>query len=83
MATQKSIWRKITVAVCAVMAVVFGCTGAFFLYVSDYYRADETALVVAKEEHVHRTEEGYLLSSKENSDTAFIFYPGAKVEFNA
>lgn len=83
MATQKSIWRKITVAVCAVMAVVFGCTGAFFLYVSDYYRADETALVVAKEEHVHRTEEGYLLSSKENSDTALIFYPGAKVEFNA
>ena len=77
MATQKSIWRKITVAVCAVMAVVFGCTGAFFLYVSDYYRADETALVVAKEEHVHRTEEGYLLSSKENSDTALIFYPGA------
>ena len=65
------------------MAVVFGCTGAFFLYVSDYYRADETALVVAKEEHVHRTEEGYLLSSKENSDTALIFYPGAKVEFNA
>lgn len=83
MATQKSIWRKITVAVCAVMAVVFGCTEAFFLYVSDYYRADETALVVAKEEHVHRTEEGYLLSSKENSDTALIFYPGAKVEFNA
>ena len=83
MATQKSIWRKITVAVCAVMAVVFGCTGAFFLYVSDYYRAEERALAVAKEEHVHRTEEGYLLSSNKNSDTALIFYPGAKVEFNA
>ena len=65
------------------MAVVFGCTGAFFLYVSDYYRAEGRALAVAKEEHVQRTEEGYLLSSEKNSDTALIFYPGAKVEFNA
>ncbi len=80
---KRSIWRKITIALCIVLAVVFALGGSFFLYVSDYYRADEKALKVEAQDDVKRIEEGYLLSSSKNKDTAIIFYPGAKVEFTS
>ncbi len=80
---KRSIWRKISIALCITLAIIFSLGGAFFLYVSDYYKADEKALAVEKQDDVKRIEEGYLLASSRNKDTAIIFYPGAKVEFNA
>ncbi len=80
---KRSLWRKITVALCIVLATVCALAGAFFVYVGDYYRADETALAVQKQSDVKRIEEGYFLPSTKNKETAIIFYPGAKVEFNA
>ncbi len=80
---KKSTWRKLTIGVCAVLAFIFACSGAFVAYVSDYYHADRKAIVLQNEQNVTRIEEGFLLDSGRNTDTALIFYPGAKVEFNA
>ncbi len=83
MAKKLSLWRKLTIALCITLAVIFACAGGFFLYVSDYYRADEKAIALRTDKSVKRIEEGYFLSSTRNQDTAIIFYPGAKVEFDA
>lgn len=62
-----------------VLISVFG-----IIYVSDYYRADETAMAVLERSEGIR-EEGRLtiISPKYPTDTAIIFYPGAKVEAEA
>lgn len=57
---------------------------AFFLYVSDYYKADNLALSIMNENTAISVEDNLtILSPSLPSDTAFIFYPGAKVEHTA
>lgn len=59
-------------------------TGAFFWYVSDYYRAEDVALaVMAQDNGITRQEDLTILSPTYPTDTAIIFYPGAKVEAEA
>ncbi|MHA5218555.1 alpha/beta fold hydrolase [Dysosmobacter sp. Phy] len=59
-------------------------TGAFFWYVSDYYRADEIALeVLAQDSTITVQDDLTILSPSYPTDTAVIFYPGAKVEAEA
>ena len=57
------------------------CAGGFLWYVSDYYRAEDVALEVAVQ-GVNLSTQGNLtiLSPSQPSDTALLFYPGAKVE---
>ena len=58
--------------------------GAFFWYVSDYYRADDLALeVLAQGEGISARDNLTILSPSFSTDTAMIFYPGAKVEATA
>lgn len=58
--------------------------GAFFWYVSDYYRAEDVALeVMAKNDGITVKDNLTILSPSYPSDTAIIFYPGAKVEAEA
>ena len=58
--------------------------GAFFWYVSDYYRADEIALeVLAQDSTITVQDDLTILSPSYPTDTAVIFYPGAKVEAEA
>lgn len=65
----------ITLAVLAVL------TGGFLWYVSDYYRAEDTALaVLAQEDGITVRDNLTILSPSYPTDTAVIFYPGAKVE---
>lgn len=55
--------------------------GAFFWYVSDYYRAEDVALaVMAQDNGITRQDDLTILSPTYPTDTAIIFYPGAKVE---
>lgn len=57
---------------------------AFGVYVSDYYRATDIALSVLEEKKDIVIEDNIMiLSPKQNTDTAIIFYPGAKVEDKA
>ena len=58
--------------------------GAFFWYVSDYYRAEDVALaVMAQDNGITRQDDLTILSPTYPTDTAIIFYTGAKVEAEA
>ena len=58
--------------------------GAFFWYVSDYYRAEDAALeVLAQDSTITVQDNLTILSPSYPTDTAIIFYPGAKVEAEA
>ena len=58
--------------------------GTFFWYVSDYYPADEIALeVLAQDSTIEVQDDLTILSPSYPTDTAIIFYPGAKVEAEA
>ena len=64
-----------------VLLVLAVLTGAFFWYVSDYYPADEIALeVLAQDSTITVQNDLTILSPSYPTDTAVIFYPGAKVE---
>ena len=59
-------------------------TGAFFWYVSDYYRAEDAALeVLAQDRGITVQNNLTILSPTYPTDTAIIFDPGAKVEAEA
>ena len=58
--------------------------GVFFWYVSDYYRAEDVALeVMAQDSNITVQDNLTILSPVSPTDTALIFYPGAKVEAEA
>lgn len=58
--------------------------GAFFWYVSDYYRAEAVALaVMGQDSGISQQNDLTILSPSYPTDTAIIFYPGAKVEAEA
>lgn len=65
--------------------LLLAVTGAFLIYVSDYYHADYTALKAASmatDVDISNIN-GALLFDPGNADTAIIFYPGGKVEYTA
>ena len=67
-----------------VLLVLAILTGAFFWYVSDYYRAEDVALeVIAQDSSIEVQDNLTILSPSYPTDTAIIFYPGAKVEAEA
>lgn len=64
--------------------VLAALAGAFFWYVSDYYRAEESATALLTEDDSITVQDNLtILPSAQPSDTAVIFYPGAKVEATA
>ncbi len=75
-------WLKTTlISLCALVALL---AAGFFVYVSDYYRADDIAVAVMTHDSGIRTEGNLtILTPSTPSDTALIFYPGAKVEATA
>ena len=67
-----------------VLLVLAVLTGAFFWSVSDYYPADDIALeVLAQDSTITVQDDLTILSPSYPTDTAIIFYPGAKVEAEA
>ena len=76
--------KKLWIFLAAVLLVCAGLTGAFAWYVSDYYRAEDTALeVLAQNDNITVQDNLTVLSPSYPTDTALIFYPGAKVEAEA
>lgn len=79
-----SIFKKLLIALGIVVLLLALCAGAFFWYVSDYYRAEDVALdVLAQDSGISAQNNLTVLSPSVPSDTAIIFYPGAKVEAEA
>ena len=83
---KKPIFRrkKRLIAVGSVLLLLVILAGAFFWYVSDYYRAEDVALdVMAQNSGITVQDNLTILSPTYPTDTALIFYPGAKVEAEA
>ena len=82
--TKIPLSKKLLIAVGILVLLLAVCAGAFFWYVSDYYRAEDVALdVLAQDSGITVQDNLTILSPSVPSDTAVIFYPGAKVESEA
>lgn len=76
--------KRLKIALISLLVLVLVVTGGFLLYASDYYRADNTAIeILSKDDSVRLQDSIAVISSSEPTDTALIFYPGAKVEYTA
>lgn len=81
---QKSVHKKLIRVLAAVLLLLAILVGVFFWYVSDYYRAEDVAFeVLAQNDGIVTQDNLTILSPSYQSDTAIIFYPGAKVETEA
>lgn len=81
---QKSVHKKLIRVLAAVLLLLAILVGVFFWYVSDYYRAEDVAFeVLAQNDGIVTQDNLTILSPSYQSDTAIIFYPGAKVEAEA
>lgn len=75
---KKSLKQRLRMAAIITLAVLAVLTGGFLWYVSDYYRAEDTALaVLAQEDGITVQDNLTILSPSYPTDTAVIFYPGA------
>ncbi|WP_191396267.1 alpha/beta fold hydrolase [Flavonifractor sp. An306] len=85
MKTKPMSWRKkCLMAVGILLLLLVILAGVFFWYVSDYYRAEDVALeVMAQNSNITVQDNLTILSPASPTDTALIFYPGAKVEAEA
>ncbi|WP_295342165.1 alpha/beta fold hydrolase [uncultured Subdoligranulum sp.] len=82
--TKIPLSKKLLIAVGILVLLLAVCAGAFFWYVSDYYRAEDVALeVLAQDSGITVQDNLTILSPSVPSDAAVIFYPGAKVEAEA
>ena len=85
---MKNSTKKIIIAVSVVLVVLATIIGGFFIYVGDFYKADESALNALDNNELVKIEfnkdKGYLafIPSVEYT-SAFVFIPGGKVEFTA
>ena len=76
--------KKRLIAGGIILLILAVLAGAFFWYVSDYYRAEDAALeVLAQDSGITVQDNLTILSPAFPTDTAIIFYPGAKVEAEA
>ncbi len=77
---KKHSWvRRILLTVLLLLAIT---AGAFGIYVEQYYHADSTAMAALEntDSVTVRETSNYILFDGPGSESAYIFYPGAKVE---
>ncbi|MDF2586893.1 MAG: alpha/beta fold hydrolase [Anaerocolumna sp.] len=73
--------KRLKIALITIISMVVLLTGAFFIYASDYYRAEDVAIEVMNNgDSISVKDNLIILSPTIPNDTALIFYPGAKVE---
>ncbi|MGV8907010.1 MAG: alpha/beta fold hydrolase [Acetobacterium sp.] len=76
--------KRSKIILISILTILALLTIAFFIYVSDYYRADDVAVAVMQSDDTIRVQENLtILTPATPSDTALIFYPGAKVAHTA
>jgi dienelactone hydrolase len=66
-------------AIVVAFAIVLGI-GA---YIGDYYRADENAMSIVRQNAVVNQKNGMICFGTEDSQIGLIFYPGGKVQYEA
>lgn len=73
--------KRLKIALISIVLFVIILCCAFFIYASDYYKADDDAIAVIQNDSAISIQDNLvILSPAIPSDTALIFYPGAKVE---
>lgn len=66
------------------IGIIFVSVIGFFIYAADYYKADDVAATVMQGDNGMKVQGNLtILSPSVPTDTALIFYPGAKVEHTA
>ena len=81
----KPIRKKLIIILSSVFLILALLVGVCWIYVSDYYEADDTAIeAFLPEGEVGREDkDGNLVFAPEDATCGFIFYPGGKVEYTA
>ncbi|MCM1988883.1 alpha/beta fold hydrolase [Oceanirhabdus seepicola] len=78
---NKKRFRKTKIAIISLVCILLISVVGFFIYVSDYYRAEDIAIEVMQDNSkIEVVDNLTILSPAIPGDTALIFYPGAKVE---
>lgn len=73
--------KRLKIILLTLTTILFISAGGFFIWASDYYKADKIALeIMETDNEITVIDNLTILKSSETSDKAFIFYPGAKVE---
>lgn len=73
--------NRIKILLVSFLGIFLVLTLSFLIYVSDYYEADDIAVSLMDiDAEIQVAENLTIISPPIPSDTAFIFYPGAKVE---
>ena len=85
---MKNSTKKIIISISVVVVVLAATIGGFFIYVGDYYKADETALNALKGNESVKVEFNknkgyYAFIPNVEYTSAFVFIPGGKVECTA
>jgi len=78
--------KRLPIILISVFLVIAIALGAAFLYVNDYYHADDEAIAAfapMKEAKYRTLDNGSIVFEPENAKAGFIFYPGGKVENDA
>lgn len=79
--SKKSILKKIFIGI---FILLLALTVGFFVYLSDYYRADELATdLLQNDPSIHLKSNHLVIRPVESTNRAIIYYPGAKVEYHA
>ena len=72
---------KITIIILVAILVI---AGVFLIWASDYYHADAIAVSVFQQSSNIESRDSFIVISPDfPTETAFVFYPGAKVEYTA
>ena len=80
----KFLHKKLLVGCGIFLLILAILSGAAYFYLTDYYPAQDVALeVLAQGENISVQDNLTILSPSYPTDTAIIFYPGAKVEAEA
>lgn len=74
--------KRLAITLTVTLAVILTLTVAFFIFVSDVYPHDEIAASVLSLDGVTE-HDGYIELKSGGSDVGLIFYPGARVEYEA
>lgn len=73
--------KKLKIFLASILSLLVICTGAFFIWASDYYHAEDMVVTAMQGDSAYETvnQLTFLLPGTPG-DTGIIFYPGAKVE---
>ena len=73
--------KKLWISLITVFLIMIVSVSAFFIWASDYYQAQDEALDILQSDDTIKVKNNLtILEPADETDTGFIFYPGAKVE---